>query len=139
MPILSPYSGRYVGYGIERGKLDVRLDYQIDGRRLKAKNHFELERLRFGKKTKEARTLGLPVPLAMALMRDSKGQVTIDLPIEGNLGRSFLRCLRIVGQNVRPAGEASRDGALCDPGKRGRHRDGGSIAGGFRAGLGGNQ
>ena len=85
MPSLAPYVGRYVGRGIDRGRLDVRLDYELSGGTLDAGNHFLLERFSFGESVESPQATSLPVPLAMGLMRDRKGDIEIDLPIRGRL------------------------------------------------------
>jgi outer membrane protein OmpA-like peptidoglycan-associated protein len=85
MPKFGPYSGRYVGYGIARGTLDLELDYQVDARELKAQNHFRLDRFKFAEKVESPGATSLPVRLAFTMMRDSEGRIEIDLPVEGNL------------------------------------------------------
>lgn len=82
---LSPYSGRYVGYGIERGKMSVDLNYKIapDGR-LTATNKLVLNQLTFGEQVPGAERT-LPVKLAMALLADRNGVIDIDLPLSGSI------------------------------------------------------
>ena len=83
---LSPYSGRYVGYGIERGKLSVDLNYKIepDGR-LTATNKLVLNQLTFSEQQVPGAERTLPVKLAMALLSDRNGVVDIDLPLSGSI------------------------------------------------------
>ncbi|NIV36094.1 MAG: DUF748 domain-containing protein, partial [Anaerolineae bacterium] len=38
LPELSPYFGRYLGYGVDSGKLNLDLDYEIAGSRIDASN-----------------------------------------------------------------------------------------------------
>ena len=96
MPILAPYSGRFIGYGIDRGKLDLDLDYQLNGRVLEATNHFTLERFSFGKKVESAEATSLPVPLALGLMRGRGGVINIDLPVSGNIDDPSFNILRLL-------------------------------------------
>lgn len=58
---LSPYSVRYAGYGIERGKLHVEVNYLVlpDGK-LTANNNIVLNQLTFGDKV-EGAPASLPV------------------------------------------------------------------------------
>ncbi|MBS0451681.1 MAG: DUF748 domain-containing protein [Proteobacteria bacterium] len=83
---LSPYSGRYVGYGIERGKLSVDLNYKVepDGR-LTATNKLVLNQLTFSEEQVPGAERTLPVKFAMALLADRNGVVDIDLPLSGSI------------------------------------------------------
>lgn len=83
---LSPYSGRYVGYGIERGKMSVDLNYKVepDGR-LTATNKLVLNQLAFSDQKVEGAERTLPVKLAMALLADRNGVIDIDLPLSGSI------------------------------------------------------
>jgi hypothetical protein len=85
LPPLSPYSVKYSGYGINRGKLSVDVGYvvQPDGR-LTATNKVILNQLSFGEKVPGS-TASLPVKLAVALLADRNGVIDIDLPISGSL------------------------------------------------------
>jgi len=82
---LSPYSGKYVGYGIEKGKLSFDINYKIDNRKLTAENRLVLDQLTFGEKIDSPTATKLPVQLAVALLRDRNGVIDINLPIGGSL------------------------------------------------------
>ncbi len=82
---LSPYSGRYVGYGIEKGKLSFEVAYQIDQRKLTAENRLILDQLTFGDKIESPVATKLPVLFAVALLKDRNGVIDINLPISGSL------------------------------------------------------
>lgn len=82
---LSPYSGRYVGYNIEKGKLSFEVAYQIDQRKLTAQNRLVLDQLTFGAKVDSPQATKLPVQLAVALLRDRNGVIDVNLPIGGSL------------------------------------------------------
>ncbi len=82
---LSPYSGRYVGYGIDKGKLSFEVAYQIENRKLTAQNRLVLDQLTFGEKIDSPGAASLPVHLAVALLRDRNGVIDINLPIAGSL------------------------------------------------------
>lgn len=85
LPPLSPYAIKYAGYGINRGKLSVDVNYvvQPDGQ-LTARNKVVLNQLSFGDKV-EGSTASLPVKLAVALLADRNGVIDLDLPISGSL------------------------------------------------------
>lgn len=88
---LSPYSVRYAGYGIERGKLHVEVNYLVlpDGK-LTANNNIVLNQLTFGDKV-EGAPASLPVKLAVALLADRQGVIDINLPISGSLNDPQFR------------------------------------------------
>lgn len=85
LPPLSAYSVKYAGYGIERGKMSVDVNYTIkpDGQ-LTASNNIVLNQLVFGDKVAGAPN-SLPVKLAVALLADRNGVIDINLPISGSL------------------------------------------------------
>jgi hypothetical protein len=82
---MSPYSGRYVGYGIERGKLTFNVQYKIENRKLSAQNKIILNQLTFGERIESPDATKLPVLLAVALLKDRNGVMDINLPIGGSL------------------------------------------------------
>jgi uncharacterized protein involved in outer membrane biogenesis len=82
---MSPYSGRYVGYGIERGKLTFNVQYKVENRKLNAQNKIILNQLTFGDRVESPDATKLPVLLAVALLKDRNGVIDINLPIGGSL------------------------------------------------------
>lgn len=91
LPPLSPYSVKYAGHGIQRGKLSVDVAYlvQPDGQ-LTASNQVVLNQLEFGDKVEGAPN-SLPVKLAVALLADRNGVIDINLPISGSLNDPQFR------------------------------------------------
>jgi hypothetical protein len=85
LPKFTTYSSKYVGYAIQRGKLSVDLQYQIKDRALQASNKVLLNQLTFGKPSNSPDAVKLPVLLAVSLLKDSRGNIDIDLPISGSL------------------------------------------------------
>jgi uncharacterized protein involved in outer membrane biogenesis len=82
---LSAYSSRYVGYGIEKGKLSFEVAYHIDKRTLNAENRLILDQLTFGEKVESPSATTLPVQFAVSLLSDSNGVIDINMPISGSL------------------------------------------------------
>lgn len=85
MPAFSAYSGRYVGYAIEKGKLSVEVQYKVNQGQLTADNKLFLDQLTFGEKVESKDALSVPVNLAVALLKNSRGEIDIHLPISGSL------------------------------------------------------
>lgn len=82
---LTGYSGRYAGYGIEKGTLSVKLRYKVEGGKLEAENQLYLDQLTFGDKVDSPDALKLPVLLAVSLLKDRNGVIDLNLPISGSL------------------------------------------------------
>jgi uncharacterized protein involved in outer membrane biogenesis len=85
LPPASPYAGKFAGYGISKGKLDLSLDYKVANRKLDAKNSLVLDQFTFGDKVDSPDAVKAPVRLAVALLKDRRGVIDIDLPISGSL------------------------------------------------------
>jgi hypothetical protein len=85
LPTATPYSARYAGYPILKGKLSMDVKYHIEDKKLTAENHIVLDQLTFGDKVDSPDATKLPVLLAVALLRDRNGVIDINLPISGSL------------------------------------------------------
>ncbi len=81
----TPYSGKYVGYTIEKGKLSFDLKYLIVKKKLESQNSIFFDQFTFGEKVESATATKLPVKLAVALLKDRKGEIKLDLPVTGSL------------------------------------------------------
>jgi hypothetical protein len=82
---LSAYSDKYVGYGIEKGKMSFEVSYKIEGKQLTASNRLMLDQLAFGKENPDPSIKKLPVRLAVALLADRNGVIDVNVPISGSL------------------------------------------------------
>jgi uncharacterized protein involved in outer membrane biogenesis len=82
---MSPYSIKYVGYGIERGELSFKVKYKVENRKLDAQNQIILDQLVFGEKVESPTATKLPVLLAVAILKDRNGVIDVNLPISGSL------------------------------------------------------
>ncbi len=85
MTSVTPYSGRFAGYKIEKGKLTVDLSYHVENRQLVAKQKFVIDQLQLGEKVDSPDAVSLPLKLAVALLKDRNGVIDIDLPMTGSL------------------------------------------------------
>ncbi|WP_374264084.1 DUF748 domain-containing protein [Zoogloea sp.] len=93
---VSTYAAKYVGYGIEKGKLSANLSYKVEDRKLTATNQIFLDQLTFGEKVESPDALKLPVLLAVSLLTNSRGEIDLDLPIGGSLDDPEFSVGRIV-------------------------------------------
>ncbi len=81
----SAYSGKYIGYGIEKGKLSFDVAYKVENDQLSAENALILDQLTLGEKVESESALNLPVSLALSLLKDRNGVIDINLPVGGSL------------------------------------------------------
>jgi hypothetical protein len=81
----NPYSGKFAGYNISKGKLNTDLHYLVDGRKLDAQHHIVVDQLEFGDKTESKDAVSLPIKLAVALMKNRDGVIDLNLPVTGSL------------------------------------------------------
>lgn len=95
---MTPYSGKYVGYTIEKGKLSFDLKYLIEKRKLDSQNYIVLDQFTFGEKVESPHATKLPVKLAIALLKDRNGVIKLDLPVRGTLDDPKFSIWRIILQ-----------------------------------------
>ena len=82
---LSPYSGKYTGYPITKGRLTMDVHYQLDNGKLNANNHLFITQLTFGDAIKGPGISHLPVKLAVALLKNADGNIDVNVPVSGSL------------------------------------------------------
>ncbi|MGE6793545.1 DUF748 domain-containing protein [Pseudomonas guineae] len=98
---LTPYSGKFAGFRIRKGRLNLDLHYQIEKGQLNAKNTLLLEDLQLGEKVDSKDAMDLPIRLAVALLKDTQGNIEIQLPVQGNLNSPEFSVMPIVWQTLR--------------------------------------
>lgn len=101
LPIFNPYSGRFAGYAIAKGKLTTELHYQIDDRQLTAAHHVVLDQLEWGEATDSQDKVSLPIRLATSLLKDRHGVIDLDLPVTGSLDDPKFRIWPVVWQILK--------------------------------------
>ena len=97
---MTPYSARYAGYGIEKGKISLDLAYRIENRKLDARHKIFLDQLTFGERVESPDATKLPVLLALALLKNSRGEIDIELPIGGSLDDPEFSFGAIIGKVI---------------------------------------
>lgn len=95
---VTPYSGRYAGYAIEKGKLSFDLKYLIEKKKLESQNIVFIDQLTLGEKVESPQATKLPVSLAISLLKDRHGQIRLDIPVAGTLDDPKFSVWRIVVQ-----------------------------------------
>lgn len=85
LALLTPYSGTYAGYAIERGVLDLQLQYSMRDARLQGNNKVRIEQMKLGEKVDSEQALDIPLKLALALLTDMNGVIDMEVPVSGNV------------------------------------------------------
>ncbi|MCE1118184.1 MULTISPECIES: DUF748 domain-containing protein [Pseudomonas] len=98
---LTPYSGKFAGFRIRKGRLNLDLHYLITNGQLKAENKLVVEQLQLGEKVDSPDAVDLPIRLAVALLKDTEGKISIELPISGDLNNPQFSVMPIVWQTLR--------------------------------------
>lgn len=93
---LTPYSGKYLGYTIEKGKLFLALKYYIEKKKLDAQNKIFLDQFNLGDRVESPSATKLPVRLAIALLKNRKGEIDLDIPVTGRIDDPEFSIWRIV-------------------------------------------
>lgn len=92
----SPYSGKFLGYRLNKGKLSLDLHYELAGDKLKGQNVVTVDQLMLGDKVESPDATKLPVKLGIAILKDRSGKIELDVPVEGSLNDPEFRLGRVI-------------------------------------------
>jgi hypothetical protein len=92
----SPYSGKYAGYELARGKFGLDVQARLEGDQLQSQNVITLGQFTFGAPVESKDATKLPVRFGVALLKDLNGQIVIDVPMSGNVNDPELRIGKVV-------------------------------------------
>lgn len=98
---LTPYSGKFAGYRIRKGRLNLDLHYRISQGKLNAENSVVVEQLQLGEKVDSPSAVDLPIRLAVALLKDTEGKIALSLPVQGDLNNPEFSVMPIVWKTLR--------------------------------------
>ncbi len=96
LSIFNPYSGRFAGYNITKGKLTTEMHYKLEDRKLDAQHHIVIDQLEFGAKTESKEAVSLPIKLAVALLKDRNGIIDLNLPVGGSIDDPKFRLAPLI-------------------------------------------
>jgi outer membrane protein OmpA-like peptidoglycan-associated protein len=82
---LTPYSAKYTGYPIVKGTLTIDVHYLLDQGQLTADNHLFIDQFTFGDRVESHDATTLPVRLAVALLKNARGEIAVEVPVSGSL------------------------------------------------------
>jgi hypothetical protein len=84
----NPYAESLTSWVIQRGKLQAKIHYSIEGDRISAEHDLDFKGLRVAKSREvdlAQRRIGVPLGLAVALLKDSHGDIDLSIPLHGTL------------------------------------------------------
>jgi|GEM_PF-5468409 len=84
MTSVTPYSGKFLGRAIQKGQLNLDLNYDIKESKISAQNRLFLDQFELGRKIESPDALNLPLGLAVGLLKDRKGEINLDIPVSGD-------------------------------------------------------
>lgn len=81
----TPYSGKFAGYKIDKGKLSLGLHYKLSNNKLVAENNVTLDQLTLGEVVNSEEATSLPIKFALSMLKDANGVIEFNLPIRGDI------------------------------------------------------
>jgi hypothetical protein len=103
LPAITPYVDDLTAWTIQRGTLVAHLHYTIEGDQLTSQNELtvgDLEVAPAGEDRAKAK-LGLPLGTIVALIKDSQGQIQMNVPVTGPLNDPKFDFSEAIGAAVR--------------------------------------
>jgi hypothetical protein len=86
MPTLSPYTATFAGRKVAAGRLSLDLQYRMVGGLLASQSRVVMDHFALGERVEAPNALDLPLDLAVALLTDSHGRISVAVPITGDVG-----------------------------------------------------
>jgi outer membrane protein OmpA-like peptidoglycan-associated protein len=85
LPPVSPYSGKFIGYKIDHGTLNIDMKYQVADDTVDGNNIIVVDQLALGEPVDSPDAVDLNIKLGVALLKDSEGRIKLQVPVEGNV------------------------------------------------------
>lgn len=101
MSIFNPYTKYYVAHPFWRGDISFNTRTTVKSGELDSRNRLIIKQVKVGDKVKSDSAFNIPVKLAVAILRDRKGNIDLEIPIKGSLsdpdykwGKAALKVLK---------------------------------------------
>ena len=92
----SPYTLKYIGYPLTKGKLNLNLHYVVENGILTSQNNAFVDQITLGDYVENETAVNLPVQLAIALLKNRKGEIDLNIPVSGRLDDPQFSVVRVV-------------------------------------------
>ncbi len=93
---LSPYAAKYLGYEVAAGDLSLDVAFSMEDGKISALSTVKIDRLTFGGRTESKEATPFPVRLAVFLLKDSSGAITLNVPIERTPGETRFQLQKTI-------------------------------------------
>lgn len=100
MTQLSPYTLKYIAYPVSTGMLNANVDLALDGSEIAVGNLLDIFQFDVGDKVPNPDAANVPIGLGLALLKDSDGNIQLDIPVEGNLSDPQFRLGAVIGRAI---------------------------------------
>ncbi|HAM46745.1 MAG TPA: hypothetical protein DCO73_03300, partial [Alphaproteobacteria bacterium] len=112
LPVISPYTQRYLGYALTRGRLDAKVDATVAAGQLTADSQLKLSKLKMevadqDKAAPMQAQIDLPINTALSLLRDSDDIIALSLPVSGPLDNPQIGIGQVINKALGKALKAT--------------------------------
>lgn len=96
LPSFTPYSTKYLGYTIEKGKLYLNLAYKVHGNQLTGENQITLDQFILGDKVDSPAAISLPIKFAVGFLKNREGKIKLEVPVSGDLSNPEFKLGKVI-------------------------------------------
>ena len=100
MTQLTPYTAKYIAYPVSTGMLSADVAVSLRGKLLSTNNVLDIYQFEVGEKVDSPDAANIPIGLGLALLRDTNGNIRLDIPVEGNVDDPQFRMGRVIGSAI---------------------------------------
>ncbi|MDD4650580.1 MAG: DUF748 domain-containing protein, partial [Desulfoplanes sp.] len=100
MTSLTPYTLKSLAYPVRRGKLNWNGKFRTENYVLDASNTFFVEQFELGEKVDVPDAANVPIKLGLALLQDAHGDLTLNVPVRGQLNDPQFRLGGVIFQAI---------------------------------------
>jgi hypothetical protein len=97
----NPYSKFYVAHAFVEGMLFYQSNNYIHNGQLKSINVMSIKKIEVSRKLKGIGLFEVPLRMAIAILRDPKGNIELDIPVEGDLKDPSYKLGKVIWQIVK--------------------------------------
>ncbi|MHC1706042.1 MAG: DUF748 domain-containing protein [Bacteroidales bacterium] len=96
VPDFSPYSKYYVAHPFRNGRVSFTSENRLVNNFLTSNNSLSIAKMEVGKKIKRKDAMNVPLRLAVSLLKDIKGNIRLEVPVEGDLNNPEYKIRKAV-------------------------------------------
>ena len=85
MTSLTPFTGLYLGYQVEKGQLGVETGVNIERNHLDSKSDIRADQFYLGEKVKSDEAVKVPIKLGLSVLRSPAGEIHLPVKMSGDL------------------------------------------------------